>query len=62
MTLTEGTGKQKRRMESDEEVLVERTWELSDKFDDFEASSPKAAMKKFLDKLRQYLDRVSIQD
>lgn len=59
LTLAEGTGKRKRRLESDEEVLVERTWELSDKFDDFEAATPKAAIKKFLDTLRVYLDRVS---
>lgn len=47
------------RPESDEEVLIERTWELSDKFEDFEAPSAKAALELFLDNLKKYLRRVA---
>lgn len=47
---------------SDEELLVERTWELSDKFEDFEAPNPKAALKLFLDSLEKYLKRVAPAD
>ena len=56
MTLAKGKA---RHPESDEELLVERTWELSDKFEDFEAPSAKAAMKTFLDSLKKYLKRVA---
>lgn len=49
----------KKRAESDEELLVERTWELSDRFEDFEARSAKAAMKMFLSSLKDYLKRVA---
>lgn len=44
--------------ESDEELLVERTWELSDEFEDFEAENPEAAMKIFLERLTQYLKEI----
>src|SRR6266542_180312 len=56
MTLPKG---KTRHPESDEELLVERTWELSDKFEDFEAPSARAAMKLFLDSLKKYLKRVA---
>jgi len=56
MTLPKGKS---RHPESDEELRVERTWELSDKFEDFEAPSAKAAMKLFLDSLKKYLKRVA---
>ena len=56
MTLAKGKA---RHPESDEELLVERTWELSDRFEDFEATSAKAAMKLFLDSLKKYLKRVA---
>jgi len=56
MTLPKGKA---RHPESDEELLVERTWELSDKFEDFTAPGAKAAMKLFLDSLKKYLKRVA---
>jgi hypothetical protein len=59
LTLSSGGKRKTRRVESDEELLVERTWELSNRFDDFEASSPKAALKRFLDSLKKYLKRVA---
>ena len=43
----------------DEELLVERTWELSDRFEDFEAPSAQKALALFLDSLKRYLQRVS---
>jgi hypothetical protein len=52
-------GRKKRRAESDEELLVERTWELSDRFEDFEARSAKAAIKLFMVSLKEYLKRVA---
>ena len=48
-----------RHPESDEELLVERTWELSDRFEDFEAPSAKSALRGFLDSLKIYLARVA---
>lgn len=51
--------KGRRRLESDEEILVERTWELSSRFEDFEADSPRSAIKLFLDALKRYLNRVA---
>jgi hypothetical protein len=48
-----------KRCESDEEVLLERTWELSDRFEDFEAPTADAALKRFLSALRNYLERVT---
>ena len=57
MTLPKG---KTRHPESDEELLVERTWELSDKFEDFTAPGAKAAMKLFLDSLKKYLKRVAL--
>ena len=59
MQMTLGGGKRKSRPQSDEEILVERTWELSSKFDDFEAPSAARALKLFLDSLKRYLDRVT---
>jgi hypothetical protein len=50
--------KEKLPCESDEEVLVERTWELSDRFEDFQAPTANAALKLFLSALRTYLQRV----
>jgi hypothetical protein len=44
--------------ESDEQVLVERTWELSNRFEDFEAPTANAALELFLSALRAYLQRV----
>jgi hypothetical protein len=55
-------GKGKRGCESDEEVLVERTWELSDRFEDFKAPNARAAMGLFLSSLRAYLKRVTDSD
>jgi hypothetical protein len=40
---------------SDEELLVERTWELSDCLEDFEARDGKAAVRRVLDCLRKHL-------
>ncbi|MCL4177323.1 MAG: hypothetical protein KJ072_06215 [Verrucomicrobia bacterium] len=52
-------GRKKQRAQSDEELLVERTWELSDRFEDFEARSAKAALKLFMGSLKDYLKRVA---
>jgi len=57
-TLRRGS-KSGKRIESDEEVLIERTWVLSDKFEDFEAGTAAEAMKRFVDALREYLQRVT---
>ena len=57
-TLRRGS-KSGKRIESDEEVLIERTWVLSDQFEDFEAPSAARAMKRFIDALREYLQRVT---
>jgi len=59
MTLPKTPKSKERHPQSDEELLVERTWELSDKFDDFEAANPKQALKMFLDSLKKYLKRVA---
>jgi hypothetical protein len=61
MTMTLPLDKKSKELhpESDEELLVERTWELSDKFDDFQAASSRQAMKTFLDSLKKYLRRVA---
>ena|SRR2546426_1006954 len=40
---------------SDEPILVERTWELSSKFLDFEAANAEAALKNFLTVLASHL-------
>ena len=58
MTLSQDGQRRARRPESDEEILVERTWELSSKFEDFAAASPAKALKLFLDSLGKYLDRI----
>ncbi len=58
MTLSQDGQRRARRSESDEEILVERTWELSSRFEDFEATSPAGALKLFLDSLGKYLDRM----
>ncbi|MBI5773952.1 MAG: hypothetical protein HZA89_09460 [Verrucomicrobia bacterium] len=55
----ETDGKTKRRKETDEDLMVERTWEISSQFEDFEAANPKAALKLFLDSLTLYLKRVA---
>ena len=57
-TLRRGS-KSGKRIESDEEVLIERTWVLSDKFENFEAASAGEAMKRFIDALKEYLKRVT---
>ena len=48
-----------RRAESDEEILVERTWELSTKFEDFAAPNASKALQIFLDTLKRHLDRIA---
>jgi hypothetical protein len=57
-TLRRGS-KSGKRIESDEEVLIERTWVLSDKFEGFEAARAGEAMKRFIDALKEYLQRVT---
>jgi hypothetical protein len=57
-TLRRGS-KSGKRIESDEEVLIERTWVLSDGFETFEAASASQAMKRFIDALKEYLKRVT---
>jgi len=59
MSLPPDGKRRSRRSESDEEILVERTWELSTKFEDFEAPNAAGALKVFLDSLKRYLDRVA---
>jgi hypothetical protein len=44
--------------EADEELLIERTWELSDEFESFDAASPEAAINRVLDSLKAYLERI----
>lgn len=46
--------------EEDEELLVERTWELSDEFESFEADSPEDAINLVLDALRHYLEKLTV--
>jgi len=58
MTLPSKSRGKERHPTSDEELLVERTWELSDRFDDFEAPSAKQALEIFLTSLKKYLRRV----
>lgn len=59
LALGTGSGKKTKRCDSDEALKVERTWEISSQFEDFEAASPKAALKFFLDSLTRYLKRVA---
>jgi hypothetical protein len=48
--------------EEDEELLIERTWELSDEFESFEADSPEHAINQVLDALTNYLERLQAGD
>ena len=60
LTIRESAPKKNaQRLESDEEIFVERTWELSSRFEDFEAADSRAALKLFMDSLKKYLDRVT---
>ena len=59
MSLSQDGKRHARRSESDEEILVERTWELSSKFEDFEAPSAAKALGIFLNSLEKYLDRIA---
>lgn len=60
LEIAEPAAGRKRRSEGvDEELLVERTWELSDRFEDFEAASARKALGLFLDSLKRYLKRAS---
>lgn len=45
--------------EADEELLIERTWELSDEFESFEAASPEEAINRVFDSLKAYLERMA---
>jgi hypothetical protein len=47
-----------RRPVSDEPIFVERTWELSSKFCDFEAPNAEAALRKFLRLLQRRMKEV----
>jgi hypothetical protein len=47
-----------RRPSIDEELLVERIWELSNRFEDFEAPSARRALDLFLTSLQGYLERM----
>lgn len=42
----------------DEEILVERTWELSEALEDFEAKDARAALRFAVDRLTEHLERV----
>jgi len=57
----EATGK-KVEEEEDEELLIERTWELSDEFESFEAASAEAAVTRVLDALKAHLERIHLSD
>ena len=59
MSLSPDGKRHARRSESDEEILVERTWELSSKFEDFEAPSAAKALGILLNSLEKYLDRIA---
>lgn len=48
----------RRRLRVDEEILVERTWELSEALEDFEAPDARAALRFVLDRLVAHLERV----
>jgi len=48
--------------EEDEELLIERTWELSDEFESFEADSADDAINQVLDALKGYLERLQAGD
>lgn len=58
LSLAGKANRRSRRSESDEEILVERTWELSSKFEDFQAPNSAKALKLFLDCLQRYLERL----
>ncbi|MCF7707641.1 MAG: hypothetical protein K9N52_01925 [Verrucomicrobia bacterium] len=42
------------RDEFDEEIMVERTWEISDEFEDFEAPNPEKALEIFISNVTDY--------
>ena len=48
--------------EEDEELLIERTWELSDEFESFEADSAEDAINQVFDALKGYLERLQAGD
>lgn len=48
--------------EEDEELLIERTWELSDEFESFEADSAEDAINQVLEALKGYLERLQAGD
>ena len=48
--------------EEDEELLIERTWELSDEFESFEADSPETAINQVLEALKAHLGRIGTND
>ncbi len=48
--------------EEDEELLIERTWELSDEFESFEAESAEDAINQVLEALKGYLERLQAGD
>lgn len=48
--------------EEDEELLIERTWELSDEFESFEADSEQDAINQVLAALKAYLERLQPSD
>ena len=48
--------------EEDEELLIERTWELSDEFESFEADSAENAINQVLEALKGYLERLQAGD
>ena len=53
-------GKRKtQRCAFDEEILVERTWELSSELEDFVAPTARAALKLVLDRLVEHLHRIA---
>jgi hypothetical protein len=48
--------------EEDEELLIERTWELSDEFENFAADSAEDAINQVVTALKEYLERLQPTD
>lgn len=57
LTMAQPVKGRKRRTQADEELLVERTWELASRFEDFVAPSARRALQLFVDSLVRYLKR-----
>lgn len=54
-----GREKSVEEAEFDEEVLVERTWEISKKYEDFKAPDAETAVNNFIESLEEYLQKLA---